>query len=122
MTTVSSKPKIRFERVTKKFVPRRGGAEIDALIDLDLDINENEFVCLVGPSGCGKSTLLNLLAGFEQPNSGRVLFDVAPVAAPDAARGVVFQDGALFPWLTVMGNVCYGPLRRREAEKDYLPR
>jgi NitT/TauT family transport system ATP-binding protein len=122
MTTASSKPKIRFERVTKKFVPRRGGAEIDALVDLDLDINENEFVCLVGPSGCGKSTLLNLLAGFEQPSSGRVLFDGASVAAPDPDRGVVFQDGALFPWLTVMGNVCYGPLRRREVEKDYLPR
>src|ERR1700686_2963226 len=101
MTTASSKPKIRFERVTKKFVPRRGGAEIDALVDLDLDINENEFVCLVGPSGCGKGTLLNLPAGFEQTSSGRVPFYRASITAPDPDRGVVFQDGALFPWLTV---------------------
>jgi ABC-type nitrate/sulfonate/bicarbonate transport system ATPase subunit len=122
MTIVPAKIKIRFEGVTKKFLPQRGGAEISALVDLDLAINENEFVCLVGPSGCGKSTLLNLLAGFEQPSAGRVLFDGVPVASPHPDRGVVFQDGALFPWLTVLQNVCYGPLRRHEAESDYLPR
>ncbi len=114
-------PKIRFRNVTKQFKPRRDGAVVDAVTNLSLDIHEQEFVCIVGPSGCGKSTLLNLAAGFEQPTSGEVLLDGVPIAAPSPDRGVVFQDGALFPWLTVLGNVCYGPQRRGISKRQYLP-
>jgi ABC-type nitrate/sulfonate/bicarbonate transport system ATPase subunit len=113
--------KITFRRVSKRFVPTRGGVRVAALADLSLDIADKAFVCLVGPSGCGKSTLLNLVAGFERPSQGDVLLDGVTVAAPGPDRGMVFQENALFPWLTVLGNVCYGPQRRKVARQDYLP-
>ncbi len=113
--------KIVFERVTKSFRPESGGPELTALAELSLAIAEKAFVCLVGPSGCGKTTVLNLLAGFETPSTGRVLLDGREVAGPGPGRGVVFQDGALFPWLTVLANVCYGPRRRGLRRARYLP-
>jgi ABC-type nitrate/sulfonate/bicarbonate transport system ATPase subunit len=113
-------PKVRFSQVTKRF--GTGPSAVQALDPIDLDIRENAFVCLVGPSGCGKSTLLNILAGFEHPSSGEVLLDGKPVAAPDARRGVVFQQGALFTWMTVLDNVAFGPLAtgRRKAEANEI--
>jgi len=117
----SGTPKISFRRVSKRFVPTRGGAPVTALADLSLDIADKAFVCLVGPSGCGKSTLLSLLAGFERPTQGEVLLDGVTVEAPGPDRGMVFQENALFPWLTVLGNVCYGPQRRKISRQDYLP-
>jgi ABC-type nitrate/sulfonate/bicarbonate transport system ATPase subunit len=113
--------RILFDRVTKRFRPSRGGPEVTALEGLSLGIADRSFVCLVGPSGCGKSTLLNLLAGFETPTDGGVLLDGRPVRGPAPDRGVVFQEAALFPWLTVMGNVCYGPQRRGIARDVYVP-
>jgi len=83
-----------------------------ALSNVSLCQGAHEFVCVVGPSGCGKTTLLNLIAGFETPTSGTVEFAGTRVAGPDARRAVVFQDHALFPWLTVRGNIQYGPKRR----------
>jgi NitT/TauT family transport system ATP-binding protein len=114
-------PKIQFRNVTKQFRPRRDGVVVDAVTNLSLDIQDQEFVCIVGPSGCGKSTLLNLAAGFEQPTSGDVLLDGVPISTPSPDRGVVFQDGALFPWLSVLGNVCFGPQRRGIPKRQYLP-
>jgi NitT/TauT family transport system ATP-binding protein len=79
-----------------------------ALGDVSLDVADNEFVTIVGPSGCGKSTLLNILAGLEHPTSGDALVDGRPVTGPGPERGVIFQQYALFPWLTVRQNVEFG--------------
>jgi ABC-type nitrate/sulfonate/bicarbonate transport system ATPase subunit len=114
-------PKIRFRDVTKRFMPRRGGGEVEAITSLSLDIAEKQFVCIVGPSGCGKSTQLNMLAGFEHPSSGEVLLDGTCVTEPGPDRGVVFQDGALFPWLNVLDNVCFGPRRQGLSRRAYRP-
>ena len=108
--------KARFDRVTKRF--GTGTDAVQALEPIDLDIAENAFVCLVGPSGCGKSTLLNILAGFETPTSGEVLMDGVPVRGPDPRRGVVFQQGALFTWMSVRDNVAFGPLATGKSSAE----
>jgi len=92
-----SPAKISFRNITKEFVSQAGGPAMKAIDGLSLDIAEKDFVCLIGPSGCGKSTLLNMIAGFEQATSGDVLLDGVGITGPGADRGVVFQEGALFP-------------------------
>ena len=82
---------------------------VEALKDIHLDIAPGEFVALLGPSGCGKSTLLNLVASFEPSSSGTLTVAGQPVTAPGPDRGVVFQEAALFPWLSVWENVVFGP-------------
>jgi len=98
-----------------------GRTPVTALTGVDLDVAEGEFVALLGPSGCGKSTLLNIVAGFEQPTGGTLeSFGRAP-GPPGPDRAVVFQEPALFPWLTVWDNVTFGPRiqrRRRDAYVD----
>jgi NitT/TauT family transport system ATP-binding protein len=113
--------KIEIRSVSKSF------AAGPALGQVDLELAERELLCLLGPSGCGKSTLLNIVAGFIEPSTGRVLVDGQPVTGPGADRGVVFQEYALFPWLTVADNVEFGPsLRgrprdeRRRVTRHYL--
>ncbi len=101
-------PKLSVEGVSKRFGD--GPDAVSALAPVDIAIRENEFVCLVGPSGCGKSTLLNIMAGFELPTTGRILMDGRTVTGPDAQRGCVFQQGALFTWSRVRDNVAFGPL------------
>ncbi|MBU1358609.1 MAG: ABC transporter ATP-binding protein [Gammaproteobacteria bacterium] len=100
--------KARFIEVTKRF--GTDANSVQALESISLDIAEGAFVCLVGPSGCGKSTLLNILAGFETSTTGETLMDGVPVRGPDARRGVVFQQGALFTWMSVRDNVAFGPI------------
>ena len=80
--------------------------------DANLSIAKGEFVCLIGASGCGKSTLLRIMAGFEQPSSGEALMWGKPIDEPDPTRGMVFQDYALFPWLSVRDNIGFGPIAR----------
>jgi NitT/TauT family transport system ATP-binding protein len=88
---------------------RKVFAEIVALEGIDLEIDAGTFVCLLGPSGCGKSTLLNLIAGFEPPSAGALHAAGAAITGPGPARAMVFQEYALFPWMTVAENVGFGP-------------
>lgn len=86
----------------------REGEFVRALEPVSLDISPGEFVALVGPSGCGKSTLLNILAGFIKPTGGSAEVGGEPITKPDIDHGMVFQDYALFPWLSVIDNVAFG--------------
>jgi NitT/TauT family transport system ATP-binding protein len=99
-----------------------GGREVVALDGIDLDVAPGEFVCLLGPSGCGKSTLLNAVAGFSLPTSGELTALGKPVTGPGPERAMVFQEYALFPWMTVERNIAFGleiagaaPARQREV-------
>ncbi|KGE02313.1 ABC transporter ATP-binding protein [Rhizobium sp. YS-1r] len=99
--------KISFQNVTKTF-NIAGQTSFNALQSLNLDIEDGEFITVVGPSGCGKSTAMNIAAGLTAPSSGQVLVDNVPVKGPGPERGVIFQQYALFPWLTVRENVEFG--------------
>ncbi len=83
-----------------------------ALQATDLNVAQNEFITILGPSGCGKSTLLRIIAGLDHPTAGEVQLDGRRIEGPGADRGMVFQSYTLFPWLTVLDNVCFG-LRER---------
>lgn len=89
-----------------------------ALRDINLNVRQGEFVCIVGPSGCGKSTFLNLIAGFDHPSRGELRLRGKSISKPGADRGVVFQEHALFPWLTVRQNVAFGPSVRHISPTD----
>ncbi|WJY21483.1 ABC transporter ATP-binding protein [Fontisubflavum oceani] len=88
------------------------GGHIQALKDVSLELNSGELMSILGPSGCGKTTLLNIVAGFLAPTNGQVLLNDHKVLGPDAERGMVFQQGALFEWMTVEENVSFGPKMR----------
>ncbi len=103
-------PIIEIKGVSKVF--QLQDQTINALSDAHLSINKGEFICLIGASGCGKSTLLRIMAGFDQPSSGEALMWGKPIAGPDPSRGMVFQDYALFPWLSVRDNIGFGPASR----------
>ncbi|AJY45467.1 ABC transporter ATP-binding protein [Martelella endophytica] len=98
-----------------------GTPPVRALDNVDLSIAEGEFVALLGPSGCGKSTLLNILAGFESNTEGTVSFDGGPIAKPGPERAVVFQEAALFPWLTVFDNVAFGRRIAGSVRSNFEP-
>ena len=84
------------------------GKDVIALKDINLDIKAGEFVCLLGPSGCGKSTLLNAVAGFALPSAGEITVEGKRITGPGPDRGMVFQEYALFPWMTVAQNIAFG--------------
>jgi NitT/TauT family transport system ATP-binding protein len=104
---------IRLEGVSKSYT-----AGALALDEVSLELAENSFTCLLGPSGCGKSTLLNMIAGFIEPTTGRVLVGGSEVKGAGADRGVVFQEYALFPWRTAAENVEFGPMIRRLSRAE----
>ena len=113
-------------RVWKEFTTTHGNV-VCAVQDFQLDVRENEFVCIVGPSGCGKSTLLRMAAGLEAPSAGEILYRDSPVTTPRREVGMVFQEYSLLPWRTVRDNVALGlefagasPARRAEAAARYL--
>lgn len=108
--------KLRTEHVGMVF--QRDGKRVSVLEDIDLEVRDGEFICLVGPSGCGKSTLLNVMGGFLPPTSGSVTIDREVVRGPDPRRILVFQERGVFPWLTVEGNIGFGLSKLSGAERD----
>ena len=111
---------IEIRAVHKEFA--KGERRVVALEEIDLTVDEREFVAILGPSGCGKSTLLNMVAGFDLPTRGSVRVAGEEILAPAPSRGVVFQEPALFPWLTVMDNVVFGPKTLGQSSTDYRAR
>lgn len=100
-------PSVSIRSVGKTWASE-GREPVEALRSLSLDVEPGEFVVLLGPSGCGKSTLLYMIAGLESVTSGHLLFEGQPVDGPNAQRGLIFQEAALFPWLTILDNVAFG--------------
>ncbi len=107
--------RISLRRVGKTFSSRDG--DVAALSSIDLTIADQEFISIVGASGCGKSTLLNLVAGFDVASTGEISVDGTPVGGPGPDRGVVFQQTALFPWLSVEENIAFGLRLRANRHK-----
>ena len=108
---------IQLLEVFKEFV--KAGRRVEALEGITLSVERKEFAAILGPSGCGKSTLLNMVAGFDAPTRGRVLFNGAPVLSPDPRRAVVFQEPALFSWYSVLDNITFGLKARGVRPADY---
>jgi ABC-type nitrate/sulfonate/bicarbonate transport system ATPase subunit len=102
---------LSIQSVSRTFVSPKGQTT-QALLPVDFEVAENDFVTILGPSGCGKSTMLRIVAGLDYPTTGRVLLDGQPVQGPGADRGMVFQSYTLFPWLTIEQNIRFG-LRER---------
>lgn len=121
----TSKPLINIDGLNKVYTSRK--STFEALRDINLMIERNEFLSILGPSGCGKSTLLRIVAGLEDATDGEITVDGIHVVGPGADRGMVFQGYTLFPWLTVRQNIEYGPklrgisvMERRAISSHYL--
>ncbi len=99
---------LSIENISMRF-DLKDGKSIQALKDVNLEINEGQIITVLGPSGCGKTTLLNIIAGFLAPTEGQVILNDQTVLGPGAERGMVFQQGALFEWMNVRSNVAFGP-------------
>jgi NitT/TauT family transport system ATP-binding protein len=120
-------PKVQVEHLSKSFLEKRTGTNSEALIDVNLEVNTGELLCLLGPSGCGKTTFLKIVAGLELPSSGTVFVDGHNVKGPGRERGLVFQEFALFPWRTVEQNIAFGleiqgmpAFRRKQVVGGYI--
>ncbi|RTM11684.1 MAG: ABC transporter ATP-binding protein [Bradyrhizobiaceae bacterium] len=96
----------QFDKVSLSFETPKG--RLNVVEDVSYDINDGDFIAVIGPSGCGKTTMMSMLAGFQKPTTGKVLFDGRPVAGPGPERGVIFQEYGVFPWLTVKQNIAFG--------------
>src|SRR5690625_3376616 len=109
---------VMLNQVSKTF-SKENNTPLNVFNDIQLSIQEGEFIALLGPSGCGKSTLLSMIAGLDQPSSGTVLIDKKQVQGPGNDKSMVFQEPALFPWLTVINNIMF-PLRKKLNKKERL--
>jgi NitT/TauT family transport system ATP-binding protein len=108
---------VKINNVGKSF-SKEGGTATPALEGVNLEIRDEEFICLVGPSGCGKTTLLRIIAGLETPTTGSVTIDGHAVTGPDPKRGMVFQEYSLFPWRTVIDNIAFGLEMKGVAKEE----
>lgn len=117
---------LKINSISKVYKGNKNESDKIVLKDVSFTINEGEFVCLLGPSGCGKTTLLTMIGGFLEPTSGEILLDGNIIKGPSSERGYVFQNYALFPWMTVKENIAYGlkffnvPKEDKEKRIDYL--
>jgi NitT/TauT family transport system ATP-binding protein len=109
---------LTIQNVSKTYFDPYAGANVTAVHDISLKVNQGEFISIVGPSGCGKTTLLNMIAGFLPISGGAITIDDKPIKGPGPDRGVVFQTFALFPWKTVIKNVGFGPRMRGLPKKE----
>lgn len=109
---------LTIQNVSKTYFDPYAGANVTAVHDISLKVNQGEFISIVGPSGCGKTTLLNMIAGFLPISGGSITIDDKAIKGPGADRGVVFQTFALFPWKTVIDNVGFGPRMRGLPKKE----
>lgn len=107
---------VEIKDITKVFPGRH---QVTALENIEMTLEDGEFASVLGPSGCGKSTLLNLIAGFDHQTSGEVLFYGNPISKPGLDRAVVFQESALFPWLSVWDNVIFSPKLNGRPKQEY---
>ena len=120
-----ARPPLSIRGVSRTFTGHRGQTT-QALLPVDFDVRQNDFVTILGPSGCGKSTLLRIVAGLDFPSTGQVLLDGEPVDGPGADRGMVFQSYTLFPWLNVAQNIRFGlrerglPEAQQKERSDYF--
>ncbi len=104
------------DHLSKQFA-KNGQEIVDSLTDINFEIRDGEFICILGPSGCGKTTLLRIIAGLESPTSGQVLIDGTAIDRPNQKLGMIFQDYSLYPWRTVNENIAFG-LELRGVGKD----
>lgn len=109
---------LSIENISMRFDLPNGG-HVQALHDVSLELQTGELLSVLGPSGCGKTTLLNIVAGFLGPTEGKIILNGKQVHGPDAERGMVFQQGALFEWMNVRENVSFGPRMRGQKEAQY---
>ncbi|MCA6107040.1 ABC transporter ATP-binding protein [Bradyrhizobium cenepequi] len=115
----------QFDHVSLAFDTLKG--RLNVVEDVSYDIHDGDFIAVIGPSGCGKTTMMSMLAGFQKPTTGKVLFDGRPVEGPGPERGVIFQEYGVFPWLTVRQNIGFGltlkanhvPAAERDAICDH---
>jgi NitT/TauT family transport system ATP-binding protein len=115
----------KFDHVSLTFDTPKG--KLNVVEDVNYEISDGDFIAVIGPSGCGKTTMMSMLAGFQKPTTGSVLFDGAPVQGPGPERGVIFQEYGVFPWLTVKQNIAFGltlkanrvPVAERDAICDH---
>jgi NitT/TauT family transport system ATP-binding protein len=115
-TEKATKTKVSVRDLSVEF--KTDGKKVPVLENINLEIKEGEFICLLGPSGCGKSTLLNVVAGFLRPSNGTIEIQGEPVKGPDPRRIFVFQERGVFPWLTVEGNIGFGLFNLTREERN----
>lgn len=111
---------LKIDNLSMRFDLPNGG-HVQALKDVSLELQSGELMSVLGPSGCGKTTLLNIVAGFLAPTEGQIVLNDHKVTGPDAERGMVFQQGALFEWMSVRDNVSFGPRMKGESKSQYTP-